>query len=198
MRVYLFLLLIISTFCTVEAQRIQRESGVVLKLGLTGTSFNPGHSKLLSSMRTGYTFGFDGLFYDGWLLIQPGLHANLYNDGNDRFFGSLEKPFDKIVHTKNWTLHLPLRIGLNVLDTRAVRFKVTGGFFADYSPEGLDLQADGYSQPLRYFNIGWTANAGLIILPFSIEADYGRTFNKFSPDSNFSKEAFALSLGIIF
>lgn len=199
-RVFIFItsFLIFIGAHKLAAQKPQRENGVIVKVGVTQTIFNRELSKTFADARPGYLIGFDGVFHDDLIIFQPGIYGVFHTDGYGEIFSQFDHFRDKLNSVHNWNLQFPMRIGFNVINAKGFRIKILGGVHAIYSPEGIDLSSEGYSRQLRYVNVGWNGNVSIILLPFSIDLDYGSTFNKFKSDGPLYGRYLALNLGIVF
>lgn len=177
-------------------QKPLRSNGMIARIGVHHEVFNPAMSQLWEDARGGLTLGVDGLFHHRWLIFQPGLYVSYYNSGHEAFFKALERPMQKLKEGNTWSLKAPVRFGFYLLNTDWVRLKTTAGFFVDYSPDGMDLNDDGYVGGMRYITVGWTAGAGIVFHPFYLDLDYGNSFNGFESNKQWFEKYVMLTLGI--
>ena len=191
-----FCIVLLSFSLGLHAQKPLRSNGMIARIGVHHEVFNPSMSRLWTDARGGLTLGVDGIFHHKYLLFQPGLYVNYYNQGHAPFFKALERPMEKLKEGDYWSLRAPVRLGTYLINSDWVRVKVTAGIFVDYAPKGINLTEDGYTDEMRYLTYGWTTGIGLVVHPFYLDLDYGNSFNGFESNRRWSERYVSLTFGI--
>ncbi|MBK6374434.1 MAG: hypothetical protein IPL13_08990 [Saprospiraceae bacterium] len=188
----LFFFLFMS--CSIKAQN---ESGVILKAGIHSTVFRKDNCELIKNGSSGYTIGFDGLFYNGKILIQPGIHLMTF----PKQYTPVKEAFHDVFSRPDTSFHygfkMPVRLGANLIDLGVFRLKAAIGLYGFYSHDGIYLDSEG-TQNVYYVSGGWTANVGVIIKFLTIELDYDRTFGKADDSGPLYMRSLSLTAGLLF
>jgi len=176
----------------------QDKNGVILKAGASSTIFHKNNgAALISNGSAGNTIGFDGMFYDGKLLIHPGIHLMTF----PKRYGSLKGAFSKVLSrpdsTYDFAFKMPVRLGADLIDLGAVRLKGAVGFYGLYSPYGIDVRSEDIDK-IYYVSGGWTLNVGLILKFFTLEMDYDASLCKRSADGPMFMRSISFTAGLYF
>jgi hypothetical protein len=174
----------------------QNKDGVVFR-GNIFVNFSQNNSAMLiHNGSAGNTIGFDGLFYEGKLLIHPGIHFITF----PRKYGKLKESFKNILSkpdsTYDFAFKLPIRLGVNLLDIGNVRLSGSVGFYI-YSPDGIEVTMNDIEK--SYFVTGgWTVNFGLILKCISLNIDYDGSLCRPSPKSTCISKSVSFTAGFFF
>lgn len=175
----------------------QEQNGVILKAGVHSTLFRKDNSELIKNGSAGYTIGFDGLFYDGKLLIQPGIHLMTFPNQYTPLKEAFQDVFSRPDTSFQYGFKMPVRIGTNLIDLGIFRLKAAIGLYGFYSHDGIRLHSEGV-QNIYNVSGGWTANVGVIVKFLTIELDYDRTFGKADDSGPLYMRSLSLTAGLLF
>lgn len=185
-----------------SGQSSKNANGVILKGGITSSLFLPNQGRLIHNAATGYTFGFDGLFNDGNVIIQPGVHFMLVPKTYSALKSAFNKPANKPANNREKEYHqmfkIPARLGLYLLNTGNLRLNIGAGLFGLYSPKGVTIIQPDYSKNFYRVAGGWNIHAGLLINPLMIEIEYDATFGTSSTKGPMYFRCISLTGGIFF
>jgi hypothetical protein len=176
----------------------QNKDGVVFRAGISSSIFHKNNSAMLiHNGSAGNTIGFDGLFYEGKLLIHPGIHFITF----PRKYGKLKESFKNILSktdsTYDFAFKLPIRLGVNLLDIGNVRLSGSVGFYGLYSPDGIEVTMNDIEK--SYFVTGgWTVNFGLILKCISLNIDYDGSLCRPSPKGPMYFKSVSFTAGFFF
>lgn len=175
----------------------QDKSGVVLKAGVNSTIFRNYNATLISNASAGYTIGFDGLFYDNKLLIQPGIHLMTFPRKYTHVRAAFKDVFTRPDSTYDYAFKLPVRLGADLIDLGFFRLKGSAGFYGLYSHDGIYLKPKDVTKKYHVSG-GWTVNVGVILKFLTIDLDYDSTFGRPEEDGPLYMRSLSLTAGLFF
>lgn len=194
---FLILVLVCSVFKVQAQSKAQSESGVVLKAGIHSTIFQRENATLISNGSAGYTIGFDGLFYDGKFLIQPGIHLMTFPNQQTGLKSAFKDVFTRPDSSYQYGFKMPIRVGTNLVDIGIFRLKGTFGLYGFYSHDGI-VKIHNEIEKKCHVSGGWTLNVGLIIKFLSLEIDYDSTFGKADNRGPMYMRTIGFTAGLVF
>ncbi len=188
--VFLFILLSSSLIA-------QDENGVILKAGVHSTLFRKDNAVLIKNGSAGYTIGFEGLFYDGKLLIQPGIHLMTFPNQYTPLKEAFQDVFSRPDTSYQYGFKMPIRLGTNLIDLGVFRLKASVGLYGFYSHDGIYLYSEGIEN-IYHVSGGWTLNVGVIVKFLTLELDYDRTFGNKDDNGPLFMKSLSLTAGLLF
>lgn len=193
-RIICSFILFISSYFNLSAQD---KSGVVLKAGVHSSLFRKDNAAFITNGSSGYSVGFDGLFYDNKLLIQPGIHLMTFPKKYGHIKESFKDVFTRPDSTYDYAFKLPVRLGADLIDLGAIRLKGSVGFYGLYSHDGIILKTKDVEQKFHVSG-GYTVHVGIILKFFTIDLDYDSTFGRPEKDGPMYFRSLSLTAGLFF
>lgn len=176
----------------------QNKDGMILRAGVTSTIFHKNNSAMLiQNGSAGNTIALDGMYYEGKLLIHPGIQFITY----PKKYGKLREGFKNILSrqdsTYDFAFKLPVRLGVDLINLGEVRLRSSVGFYGLYSPDGIDVVTNDIAQTY-YVTGGWTVNFGLILKCITLDLDYDGTLCRPSPKGPLYLRSVSFTAGFYF